>query len=135
MLSPEGKALPTRGAASPLLRLKSNSSSCTIGHYYMCKRKGYTCRRTTDTVLTERVGQFAQQPRSVATPRAAMHARERARILQRELFQHRAGVGRMRVVVHGRAERFAGPEDVAFGQRHFPGASLREQVATEKRAG
>src|SRR6185369_2667990 len=70
------------------------------------------------------VGECPEQPAAVATPGAAVHARERRRRKRGQALQMLAAVARVRVVVERPAERLARLEDVGLGQRRQPVASL-----------
>jgi len=88
-----------------------------------------------ELVLREGAGEFPQHGAPIALPRAAVHAGEARRREVRKLLDKARSVGRVRVVIHLLAERFARREDVVVDERPRTDPGLREEVAAEERSG
>src|SRR5262249_3147861 len=83
----------------------------------------------TNIGLTPECGGERRQRGAVATPSAAMHARERLRLGLGQTHEDLGPVFGVRVVVHLRAKALARLEDVSLCDGGVFGAALREKVA------
>ncbi len=63
-----------------------------------------------------------------------MHASERRRLLDSQPLQYAASVPCVGEVIHRRAERFAGPQNVRLREWRMVRAALGEEIAAEQRA-
>jgi len=77
---------------------------------------------------SECISQCTEQRCPVATPRAAVHAREGVGVGHREPLQHRARMLRVGEIIQSVAEGLARSQNVRRGERRKVTAALREQI-------
>ena len=92
-----------------------------------CQVRSESCR--------QRIRKTTKQCCPVATPCAAVHARECCRVCRGKLLKHHARVLCVREVVHPMTESLARPENVRLRDGRKISASLREQIAAQQRRG